>query len=132
MISLTTSFILGARIIEKHFTFNKNLNGNDHYHAMDVNDLKKFKRIISKSYELIGTKIKKEILPEEEIARKNARRSLVLKRKLKSGDTLKEEDLICKRPGDGISPISIKKVIGKTITKDLKEDHILNWKDINL
>ena len=63
---------------------------------MDVNDLKKFKRIISKSYELMGTKTKKEILPEEEISRKNARRSLFLKRKLKSGHTLKEEDLICK------------------------------------
>ena len=132
MTSLTTSFILGARIIEKHFTFNKNLNGNDHYHAMDVNDLKKLKRIISKSYKLIGTKIKKEIIPEEEIARKNARRSLVLKKDMSLGDIIYEDDLICKRPGEGISPISIKKVIGKSITRDLKEDHILNWKDINL
>lgn len=130
MTSLTTSYILGARIIEKHFTFNKNLKGNDHYHAMDVNDLKQFKRIISKSYELIGTKIKKEILPEEAIARKNARRSLVLKRKLKSGHKLKEEDLICKRPGNGISPIYSSKVEGMKISRDLDEDHILLWEDI--
>ena len=51
MLNLTTSIILGARIIEKHFTHDKTLPGNDHYHAMDVHDLKVLKRQIKQIYE---------------------------------------------------------------------------------
>ena len=130
MTCLLNACLLGAKILEKHFTFDKNLKGNDHYHSMDVNDLKTFNRILKKSFELTGLKTKKEVLPEEEISRKNARRSLVVKLKLKSGHILSEDNLICKRPGTGISPINLEKVIGKKLKNDLEEDHILCWEDI--
>ena len=61
MEALFTSYILGAKVIEKHFTHNKSLKGNDHYHAMDYKDLIKFKNLILNYNELLG-KEKKNVL----------------------------------------------------------------------
>jgi len=55
---------------------------------------------------------------------------LVLKQGLKKNSILKNKLIICKRPGTGISPIDLNKVIGKKIKKNLKEDHILKWSDL--
>ena len=131
MTVLSTAFLLGAVIIEKHFTHDKSLPGNDHYHAMDINDLKNFKERL-KFLEIIkGNYSNKTNIPSEQISRKNARRSLVINKDLSAGVTLKKSDLICKRPGDGISPLDIDKVVGCKINKNLKNDDILNWHDLN-
>ena len=130
MSTLFAAYLLGAVIIEKHFTDNKMLKGNDHYHAMDIEDLKNFKKILKETGNLLGTKIDKEPIESEQIARKNARRSIVLKYDVKAGQKLLETDIICKRPGSGLSPIDFDNVIGCTALKDLKEDHILQWKDL--
>ena len=68
-----TSVLLGAAMVEKHFTFDKTLPGNDHYHAMDKNDLKEFWKRWNFTQELLGS-FKLEALADEEPARKNARR----------------------------------------------------------
>ena len=130
MTSLITANLLGARIIEKHFTDDKFKKGNDHYHAMDVEDLKNYRRIISKMNELRGNLIEKIPIDSEEIARKNARRSIVIRKDIKKGHEITELDIISKRPGTGISPIDWQKVIGMKIKEDLAEDHILNWSDL--
>lgn len=126
MTILTTAYLFGAEIIEKHFTLDKTLSGNDHYHAMDPEDLKiaveNFKLL-----EVIGGKYEKTVLPCEEIPRREARRSLVLTRDLKKGDVIKAEDLILKRPGTGIKPEHMDIVIGRKVTLDLKEDTVLTW-----
>ncbi len=127
---LKTAYVLGAVIIEKHFTHDKSLKGNDHYHAMDKNDLRRFKKEIENINYILGSYDKKEPIPTEEISRINARRSLVLKRKLNKNDIIEENNLICKRPGNGISPSDLHKIIGKKVKKDLLEDHIITWKDI--
>ena len=130
MTTLITANLLGAKIIEKHFTDDKTKPGNDHYHAMDAEDLKNYRRIISTINELRGNKIDKISIESEEISRRNARRSIVTKKDLKKGHEITELDIISKRPGTGISPIYWQKVIGMKIKEDLEEDHILNWSDL--
>jgi len=123
---LITASLLGARIIEKHFTFDKTLKGNDHYHAMDKNDLSKY---INKMNELERILGKEEInyQQSEEIARENARRSLVAARNIETGHCMTELDITWKRPGSGIPPNEIDLVIGKRVKRDISEDTTLQW-----
>jgi N-acetylneuraminate synthase len=130
MVSLTTAVQLGAVIIEKHFTHDKSIPGNDHYHAMDVEDLKCFFSKLDDIEVLKGSIGEKRPIPSESISRLNARRSLVLSKKIKSGEILTEDNLTYKRPGTGISPLDWDKVLGMRVTNDLEMDHILQWKDL--
>ena len=130
MTTVVSSFLLGAEIIEKHFTFDKKLEGNDHYHAMDIKDLKNLKNILDKILILLGNSRIKQPIKNESLSRKNARRSIVLKNKLNSNQIIKEKDLTYKRPGTGISPIFWGEVIGKKVKYDLEEDYILDWRDL--
>jgi len=129
MTTLVSSYILGATVIEKHFTDNKKLPGNDHYHAMDVHDLRNFNETLSKINLLLGQNDYKKPVECEFQSRKNARRSIVIKKDLKKGHIIKEENITYKRPGTGISPLHWDQVIGKTLKVDLSADHILDWSD---
>lgn len=131
MTILEVASLLGASIIEKHFTHDKTLPGNDHYHAMDKEDLKKLNLRLDRIFELIGDG-KKHSLPTEEPARINARRSLVASKKLLKGGVMKNEDLNFKRPGCGISPKDIHKVIGRKILCDIDEDSLIQWEFFDL
>ena len=97
------AILLGATIIEKHFTHDKTMTGNDHYHAMDKNDLTKFKKDIEETFKILG-KFEVSALDDEKLARDNARRSLVASKDIKKGDIIKRDDLTFKRPASGISP----------------------------
>ena len=129
MKTLEVAVLLGASIVEKHFTHDKTLPGNDHYHAMDKEDLRKFSDNLDCLFELLGED-KKRSLPSEETARLNARRSLVAKRRLKAGQQISLEDITWKRPGTGISPREMDKVLKHQVNKDLAEDSILHWSDL--
>tara|TARA_B110000008_G_C16969904_1_gene563506 strand:+ start:731 stop:1792 length:1062 start_codon:yes stop_codon:yes gene_type:complete len=118
--------MLGAVIIEKHFTHDKKLPGNDHYHAMDIEDLKLLKNNLDKSFDILG-KFKISDIPSEILARQNARRSLVSIKKIKKGKIIDETDLTFKRPAHGISPKMIDNLIGKEAICDIDEDTILQW-----
>jgi sialic acid synthase SpsE len=118
--------LLGAQIIEKHFTFDKTLPGNDHYHAMDYKDLQVFRSNFNNVLTLIGSS-KKTVLKSEEISRKNARRSLIALRKIKAGHKIERDDLTWKRPAFGISPRLIDEVLGKTVLIDIEQDEIIYW-----
>lgn len=130
MTSLVTSYVLGARIIEKHFTHDKSLPGNDHYHAMDAKDCRVFVDQVAKIDTLLGKETHKKPIPSEALSRKNARRSIVVSRPIKAGQILGENDLTYKRPGSGISPLHWDDVIGKTTGRDLEEDALLAWQDL--
>jgi|UniRef100_A0A7C3SMJ6 sialic acid synthase SpsE len=123
---LEIATLLGARIIEKHFTHDKTLPGNDHYHAMDKEDLKIFRKHLYRIFEIVG-EFKVKAIEEEELARKNARRSLVSKRFIPRGKVIEQDDLTWKRPAYGISPKSIDEVVGAEAFIDIKEDEILQW-----
>lgn len=120
------AYALGARVIEKHFTLDKTLAGNDHYHAMDPDDAER----IVKGIEFIDTILgKADLVPlaSEADARRHARRSLVSARVLAKGSVLSEKDVVCKRPGTGISPIDIGKAVGMTLARDVDADTVLGW-----
>ena len=126
MMTLAVAYMLGAEVIEKHFTLNKNLPGNDHYHAGDPND---FKKSIS-NFKLIDAVLgsgEKRVLECELVPRREARRSLVLTRDMKEGEIINKEDIMPKRPGIGISPKFADIVVGRKVVKNLKEDTILTW-----
>lgn len=118
--------MLGAIIIEKHFTHDKTLPGNDHYHAMDKHDLALFRKNLEKSFEILG-EFKIQSLKSEEPARKNARRSLVAAKDIKRGSIISKDDLTFKRPAHGISPKFIDEVVGRVATADIKADDIMQW-----
>ena len=129
MLVLTTAVLLGAKVIEKHFTLDKSLKGNDHYHSMDPEDLRRLVDNLELLEKIIGKEIKQP-LESESSARKYARRSIVAKIDI-SGDTIITEDMITfKRPGTGISPKFLEKVIGKKAIRDIGKDKVIEWKDI--
>lgn len=126
MMTLATAYLLGAEVIEKHFTLDKTLPGNDHYHAGNPED---FKKAIS-NFKWIDTVLgsaEKTVLDCEIVPRREARRSLVLTRDMKAGEIIKKEDLMPKRPGTGISPEYVEIVVGRKVAMDLEEDTILTW-----
>ncbi len=130
MTVLVVAHLLGAVVIEKHFTHDKNLTGNDHYHAMDVDDLKRFTVLIDDIYQLLGSTDVKSPIATEEVSRRNARRSIVVSRPVRAGHVLTDEDLTYKRPGSGVSPIHWCDVVGRVAVKDLAVDDILQWEDM--
>ena len=126
MMTLAAAYMLGAEMIEKHFTLDKTLPGNDHYHAGDPEDFKK----AAANFRWIDTVLgspEKTVLECEQIPRREARRSLVLTRDMKAGEVITAKDIMPKRPGTGISPVYTDIVVGRKVLRDLAEDTILTW-----
>jgi len=126
MKTLEVATLLGAQIIEKHFTHDKTLPGNDHYHAMDKNDLRHFHQRMDSLLELLGSDCRRP-LHSEEISRANARRSLVAARRIPKGKVIDDGDLTWKRPGQGIDPREYDRVIGLRAAQEIEEDSVLAW-----
>lgn len=126
MAVLTTAYNYGATILEKHFTLDKTLQGNDHYHAMDPQDVAKFRDNVRFLAQINGMKNKQPLICESS-ARKEARRSIVASRDIKKGEEISDEDLTFKRPGTGIYPSRIDEVIGKVAKEDIPEDTLLDF-----
>lgn len=121
---IKTAYVLGATVIEKHFTLDKTLKGNDHYHAMDPDDARRIIAGVAFVDDLLGS-------PElahsetEKVARMNARRSIVSACDIPAGTLLTREMLTFKRPGTGISPTRVDEVIGSVAKVDIPEDSIV-------
>ena len=129
MKTLEIATLLGAKVIEKHFTHDKNLKGNDHYHAMDMNDLKIFRKNLASVKKVIGN-FEKFSLETEQISRKNARRSIVANETIKKGEFITKDKITYKRPGTGIPPFEIDNILGKKASKEILEDSIIEWSHI--
>ena len=123
---LELAYVLGAEILEKHFTNDKKLPGNDHYHAMDRNDLAIIRHNLSRVETLLGQE-EKHSLPSEVSARQNARRSLVAACDIAVGATINDEFLTWKRPAHGISPAEINEVVGLRARRNIRQDDLLTW-----
>jgi len=120
---------LGARVIEKHFTLDNSLEGPDHKASLEPNELKDLVQGIRTIEKALGSGIKTPSASEKgntDIARK----SLHLTKSLKKGHVLHATDITVKRPGNGISPMLVKEVLGCELKYDLPEDQILHLKDI--
>ncbi|MFM7769995.1 MAG: N-acetylneuraminate synthase family protein [Bacteroidota bacterium] len=126
MHTLEVATLLGATVLEKHFTFDKTLPGNDHYHAMDKEDLKNFYKRIDRTLTLLGG-FELTAIADEAPARANARRSLVASCSIPKGTIIQAQHLTWKRPASGISPKFYNEVIGKTALTDIEEDDVIYW-----
>ncbi|WP_459129343.1 N-acetylneuraminate synthase [Guggenheimella bovis] len=112
---------LGAKIIEKHFTLDKELKGPDHKASLDPKELRAMVSAIRNIEKALGDGLK---APTESEAKniKAVRKSIVAKRVIKKGEVFTEENLAVKRPATGLSPMLWDEVIGKTAKKNFQED----------
>lgn len=123
---LKTAYNLGAQVIEKHFTLDKTLTGNDHYHAMDEQDAAEIIAAIN-YLERIRGNYEIACLESERIARVNARRSLVSNCNISKGTVITEAMITFKRPASGIGADAYDRLIGTTANVDIAEDTVLQW-----
>ena len=122
---------MGAEIIEKHFTLDRNLKGPDHKASLEPNELKEMVNSIRNIEKAISGNGVKEASSSE---RKNiniARKSIHLSRNLKSGSVITEKDIISLRPGDGICAMNWEKIIGKKVNTDVQKHTKLTWGNIS-
>ena len=120
---------LGACIIEKHFTLDRNLPGPDHKASLEPNELKEMVKTIRNIEKALGDGIKKPTEDEEEI-KKVARKSIVAKVDILRGTIITENMLGIKRPGTGIEPKHWDDIVGKKTKVNIIKDKIITWEII--
>jgi N,N'-diacetyllegionaminate synthase len=120
---------LGAVLIEKHFTLDKNASGPDHKASMDPNDLKALVRSLRDVEASLGDGRKRPSDVEEE-SRLFSRRSIVAAVDIRAHETIAQWMLTFKRPGSGLEPRHWEKVIGMTARRNIGKDTILQWEDL--
>lgn len=122
------SVALGVGMIEKHFTLDKKMEGWDHKVSATKNEMKHIVDGSKRIFEALGSY--RITATETDEKKREFRRSVVISRDMKKGDIIKSEDLDYKRPGSGFDPEMTNLLIGRTLNKDLKNDHILSSEDI--
>lgn len=122
----TLAYVMGARIIEKHFTDDKLRPGNDHYHSADPMDFLTLTQNIKRVHRYFGSPHKGPI-PAEDVARRMARRGLYVARAVRAGQELDPLDVIALRPSAAIGPEDWERVIGKRTTVALDPGMPLTW-----
>jgi N-acetylneuraminate synthase len=120
---------MGARIIEKHFTYDKKASGPDHILSADPDEMKWLVREVRNFEIMRGNGIKKPA-KSEDITRRNNRKSIVIERSVKKGNRLTETDISIKRPGYGIAPAYFEQIIGRKLVSDMEKDDVLSWGDL--
>lgn len=123
---IKAAYVLGAHVVEKHFTLDKTLVGNDHYHAMDPDDARHIIEGIEFIEKILGNP-RLGFSESEKTARLNARRSIVSAVDISIGTAITEGMLTFKRPGTGISPQETTNVIGCIARQDIPEDTTMTW-----
>lgn len=120
---------LGACVIEKHFTLDRNLPGPDHKASLEPKELKAMVEGIRGIEIALGNGVKKPNQSEREVA-KVARKSIVAAKNIKAGETIKEKMLVIKRPGTGIKSKYLDKIVGKKARREIKKDELIGWEKI--
>ena len=120
---------LGAVMIEKHFTVDRSLPGVDQKISMEPHELAALKEATINVRSILGDGVKKVQVSEESV-KKSARRSLVARADIKSGTTLTSEMISLKRPGTGIPPVDLERIIGRKANTDILAEQIISWKMI--
>ena len=115
---------MGAQIIEKHFTLDKNLPGPDHKASLEPAELAAMVSAIRNIEQAIGSG-QKHVSESERPNIEVARKSIVAARDIKAGELLTDENITVKRPGNGVSPMLWDSVIGTKAIRDFKADHLI-------
>lgn len=122
--------VLGICMIEKHFTLDKNFQGPDHKASASPLELKELVNNVRKIELMLGTG-KKYVTESEQKNKIVARKSIVARVNIKTGDVFSEENITCKRPGNGISPMNWYEVLGMVAERDFAADELIECKGIN-
>ena len=121
---------MGASIIEKHITLNKNMEGGDHKASLEPLE---FKDLVSKIRRLetaLGDGIKR-CMPSEQNIKDVARKSIVAKQHIKKGSIIRSRDIAVKRPGTGLPPKFLNMIVGSTAKEDISEDQLIQWSHLS-
>lgn len=121
---------MGADVIEKHFTYDKNAQGPDHQLSANPEEMKDIVNQIREVEKMKGNGVKRPI-GKEITNRKKNRKSIVTTKPIKKGDILTKENIDIKRPGYGIAPKFYDLILGKQAKEDLVDDKVLIWSDIS-
>lgn len=121
---------MGAKVIERHFTYDKNAEGPDHMLSSDPEEMKYLVETIRK-IEIMRGSGAKEPTGQELQNRVNNRKSIVANFDIKEGEALTLENIDIKRPGSGIEPKHFEDILGKVATRDIKAEDILSWGDFS-
>ena len=120
------AYMLGARIVEKHFTLNRAMKGTDHAFSLEPVGLRKMVRDLERTHKAMGNGVKK-IYESERAPIVKMGKSLVVARDLPAGHVLRREDIVMKSPGGGIPPYEIDKVLGRATLKPVHGDDFLTF-----
>ena len=115
------AYVIGARIIEKHFTLDRTMKGSDHSFSLEPHGMEKLVRDLGRAKVALGTK-DKIIFKNELRSLTKMKKKIVAKRDLEKGTILTLDDIDFKSPGDGIEPYQYEEIIGKKITKNINQD----------
>ena len=121
--------VLGACMIEKHFTLNKNMNGPDQKASLEPSEFKNMVQAIRNIEKSLGDGIKNPAARENEIMKKS-RKSIVASLDIPAGTVFGKNNLTCKRPGTGIPPKYLPLFLGRKAPNFIAQDAFLKWKDI--
>lgn len=116
---------LGAKVIEKHFTLDRNLPGPDHRASLEPDELKKMVDSIRNIEKAIAGSGKKEPSPSEVKNKAVARKSIIATKAIKKGEEFTETNLGIKRPGTGISPMRWNEILGKNANRDFQDEELI-------
>jgi N,N'-diacetyllegionaminate synthase len=116
---------LGATVIEKHFTLDRNMEGPDHKASLEPDELKAMVSAIRNIEQAIGGDGTKHISDSEKKNIAIARKSIVAACDIQAGDVFTEQNITVKRPGNGISPMHWEEVIGTKAIRDFSEDDLI-------
>ena len=117
---------LGAVVLEKHFTLDKSLQGPDHKASLEPLELKKMIEEVRNVEKALGSFNKKPTDSEEKIKNK-IRKSIVANVEIKKGEIISKNSLVIKRPGHGIKPENLNKIIGKKAANNIRADEVITW-----
>ncbi len=123
------SIALGAKVIEKHFTLDKNMPGPDHKASSTPDEFRELVQHIRRAELMLGS-ARKSRQPEENQMASVSRKSLVFARAVKTGQTIVPDDLRLMRPGTGIGASFLESIVGKRVNKDVEALHQLQWSDL--
>lgn len=122
---------MGARVIEKHFTYDKNAEGPDHMLSADPKEMKEIVDAIREFEIMRGDGIKRPA-DSEKTTRINNRKSVVVAGVIKKGEVITREHLAIKRPGYGIPPKHFEEIIGRAVGRDMEPDTVIEWEDLGV
>ena len=125
------SYVLGARVIEKHFTLNRAMKGTDNVFSLEPVGMRKMTRDLERARLSLGDG-KKVVFPSEEGPVLKMGKKLVAARNLQAGHTLSSDDIAVKSPGDGLAPVEIDRVLGSVTKVALTTDDALSLEQLEL